>query len=218
MTAKIRVMLADDHTVLRAGLRALLNAEPDIEVIGEAADGLEAVALAERLKPDVVVMDIAMPRMDGLQATRQIAARLPTTRVLVLTMHAEEQYLLQVLEAGGSGYVLKRSADTELLDAIRVVAGGQAYLYPSATKLLLEAYRRGEHAGESNEHLLTEREEEVLKLTAEGYSNTEIAGQIYLSPKTVDTYRQRIMEKLGIHHRAELVRYALDRGLLRPST
>ncbi|MFN8557369.1 MAG: response regulator transcription factor [Dehalococcoidia bacterium] len=217
MTEPIRVMLADDHAVLRAGLRALLNAEPDIEVVGEAGDGQEAVALAERLKPDIVVMDITMPRMDGLMATRQIAARLPETRVLILTMHTEDQYLLQVLEAGGAGYVLKRSADTELMNAIRVVHRGEVYLYPSATKMLLEAYRTGERPGEAREQVLTDREEEVLKLTAEGYSNTEIAGRIYLSPKTVDTYRQRIMEKLGLHHRAELVRYALDRGLLRPS-
>ncbi len=216
MPEKLTVLLADDHAVLRAGLRALLSAEPDIEVVGEAADGQEAVALAERLRPDVVVMDISMPKMDGLRATRQIVARLPDTKVLVLTMHAEEQYLLQVLEAGGAGYVLKNSADTELLEALRVVHRGQAYLYPSATKMLLEAYRKGDRPGEARENNLTEREEEVLKLTAEGYSNTEIAGRIYLSPKTVDTYRQRIMEKLGLHHRAELVRYALERGLLRP--
>lgn len=215
MAQKIRVMLADDHAVLRAGLRALLNAEPDIEVVGEAADGEEAIALAERLKPDVVVMDITMPRMDGLQATRRLTERLPNTRVLILTMHAEDQYLFRVIEAGGAGYVLKRSADTELMDAIRAVYRGEAYLYPAATRLLLEAYRRGDRALEP-EHALTEREEEVLKLTAEGYSNTEIASRIYLSPKTVDTYRQRIMEKLGLHHRAELVRYALERGLLRP--
>jgi two-component system response regulator NreC len=214
MSRSIRVVLADDHAVLRAGLRALLNAEPDIEVVGEAGDGEEAVALAERLRPDVVVMDITMPRMDGLRATRQLLDRQPDARVLILTMHSEDQYLLQVLEAGGAGYVLKNSADTDLLDAIRVVAEGKAYLYPSATKLLLEAYRRGDRA-DTRESALTEREEEVLKLTAEGYSNTEIAGRIYLSPKTVDTYRQRIMEKLGLHHRAELVRYALDRGLLR---
>jgi two-component system, NarL family, response regulator NreC len=215
MSRSITVVLADDHAVLRAGLRALLSAEPDIEVVGEAGDGEEAVLLAERLNPDVVVMDISMPRMDGLRATRQLLARQPNARVLILTMHSEDQYLLQVLEAGGAGYVLKNSADTDLLDAIRVVAEGKAYLYPSATKLLLEAYRRGDRVGEPREGVLTDREEEVLKLTAEGYSNTEIAGRIYLSPKTVDTYRQRIMEKLGLHHRAELVRYALDRGLLR---
>jgi two-component system, NarL family, response regulator NreC len=216
MTQLIHVMLADDHAVLRAGLRALLSAEPDLEVVGEAGDGEEAVALAERLKPNVVVMDISMPRMDGLQATRRITERLPHTRVLVLTMHAEDHYLFRVIEAGGSGYVLKRSADTELLNAIRAVHRGEAYLYPSATRTLLEAYRRGDRSAETPS-TLTDREEEVLKLTAEGYSNTEIASRIYLSPKTVDTYRQRIMEKLGLHHRAELVRYALDRGLLRPA-
>ena len=216
MSGKIRVLLADDHAVLRAGLRALLSAEPDIEVVGEAADGQEAVALVERLKPDVVVMDITMPRLDGLRATRQITTHHPEIRVLVLTMHAEEQYLLQVLEAGGSGYVVKNSADRDLLEAIRVVHRGEAFLYPSATRMLLEAYRRVERPGDGREHVLTEREEEVLRLTAEGYSNTEIAQRIYLSPKTVDTYRQRIMEKLGLHHRAELVRYALEHGLLRP--
>jgi len=216
MSGKIRVLLADDHAVLRAGLRALLSAEPDIEVVGEAADGQEAVALVERLKPDVVVMDITMPRLDGLRATRQITTHHPEIRVLVLTMHAEEQYLLQVLEAGGSGYVVKNSADRDLLEAIRVVHRGEAFLYPSATRMLLEAYRRSERPGDGREHVLTEREEEVLRLTAEGYSNTEIAQRIYLSPKTVDTYRQRIMEKLGLHHRAELVRYALEHGLLRP--
>jgi len=216
MSGKIRVLLADDHAVLRAGLRALLSAEPDIEVVGEAADGQEAVALVEWLKPDVVVMDITMPRLDGLRATRQITTHHPEIRVLVLTMHAEEQYLLQVLEAGGSGYVVKNSADRDLLEAIRVVHRGEAFLYPSATRMLLEAYRRGERPGDGREHVLTEREEEVLRLTAEGYSNTEIAQRIYLSPKTVDTYRQRIMEKLGLHHRAELVRYALEHGLLRP--
>jgi two-component system, NarL family, response regulator NreC len=216
MTQIIRVLLADDHAVLRAGLRALLSAEPDLEVVGEAGDGEEAVALAERLKPDVVVMDITMPRMDGLQATRRITDRLPDTRVLVLTMHAEDQYLFRVIEAGGSGYVLKRSADAELMNAIRAVQRGEAYLYPSAMRTLLEAYRRGDRSTETPT-TLTDREEEVLKLTAEGYSNTEIAQRIYLSPKTVDTYRQRIMEKLGLHHRAELVRYALDRGLLRPA-
>lgn len=216
--SKIRVMLADDHGILRAGLRALLGMEPDIEVVGEAADGQEAVTLAQALRPDVVVMDLLMPRMDGLEATRQICTRLPETRVLVLTMQTEDHYLLRVLEAGGSGYVLKRSADNELIAAIRVVHRGEVYLYPSAAGVLLEAYRRGGHTGETRERTLTEREEEVLTLTAEGYSNTEIAGRIYLSPKTVDTYRQRIMEKLGLHHRAELVRYALDRGLLRPQS
>lgn len=213
----ISVLLADDHALLRAGLRALLNAEADMCVVGEAANGEEAVQLTEQLKPDVVVMDISMPVMDGLTATRAIAARLPETRVLVLTMHAEEQYLLKVLEAGGSGYVLKHSADTELMQAIRAVASGEAYLYPSATRLLLEAYKQGGHSLPGGEAPLSEREVEVLRLTAEGFSNSEIGRQLFLSPKTVDTYRQRIMEKLGLHHRTELVRYALATGLLTSS-
>jgi two-component system response regulator NreC len=211
----ISVMLADDHAMLRAGLKALINAEPDMAVVGEASNGEEAVRLAQQLRPNVVVMDISMPVKDGLAATAEIAVALPNTRVLVLTMHAEEQYLLKVLEAGGSGYVLKRSADTELMEAIRTVHRGEAFLYPSATRLLLQAYQKGgEHPQPPAGGKLSEREEEVLRLTAEGYSNTEIGQQLYLSPKTVDTYRQRIMEKLGLHHRAELVRYALDIGLL----
>lgn len=215
MTKKT-ILLVDDHAMLRAGLRALLAGEPDLEVVGEASDGQEAVLLAEQLHPDVVVMDIAMPVMNGLEATRRIAARLPETRVLALTMHAEEQYLLQVLEAGGSGYVLKRSADTELLEAIRSVSRGRAFLYPGSVKLLLSQYsREGNGRTQDPQHELSEREEEVLKLTAAGYSNTEIATRLAISPKTVDTYRQGIMEKLGLFHRTELVHYALDRGLLK---
>ena len=212
----ISVLLADDHAMLRAGLKALLNAEPDMRVVGEAGNGEEAIQVTRQLRPDVVVMDISMPVKDGLAATAEIAQTLPDTRVLVLTMHAEEQYLLKVLEAGGSGYVLKRSADTELMEAIRTVHRGEAFLYPSATRLLLQAYQKGDRPQPPAGGRLSEREEEVLRHTAEGYSNTEIGQQLYLSPKTVDTYRQRIMEKLGLHHRAELVRYALDTGLLRP--
>ena len=218
MGHKITILLADDHAVLRAGLRALLSAEPDMEVIGEAGDGIEAVARARELKPNIVVMGIAMPKLNGLAATRQIAQAGLPSKVVVLTMHSEEQYLFQVLEAGAAGYVLKRSADTELMEAIRSTHRGEAFLNPAAARLLVDRYiqqTRSDDTGDAFDDL-SERERAVLKLTAEGFSNQEIADKLYISPKTVDTYRSRIMEKLGLHHRSELVRYALRKGLLRP--
>ena len=217
MMEKIKIVLADDHAVLRAGLRALLNAEPDMEVIGEAANGREAVERAEVLKPDVIVMDLSMPVMGGLDATKQIKEKGLATRVLVLTVHAEQQYLLPVLQAGGAGYVLKQAADTELIQAIRTVHRGEAFLYPSAANLLLADYRRRVVRGEDQFDGLSEREREVLKLTAEGFSSQEIADKLIISAKTVDTYRQRIMDKLDIHHRSELIRYALRKGMLTAS-
>jgi two-component system, NarL family, response regulator NreC len=220
MTEPIRIVLADDHTLLRSGLRALLATQEDIDVVGEAGDGAEAVRACQRFKPDVVVMDISMPGTDGLQATEQLRELGLETRVLILTMHNEEEYLLRVLEAGGAGYVLKQSADSELVHAIRAVHRGEAFLYPSGVRMLLQSYLKGPKAvGVEREPrpALSEREQEVLALTAEGFSNQEIGKQLFVSPKTVDTYRQRIMEKLGLHHRSELVRYALDRGLLKPS-
>lgn len=218
VTPPLRLVLADDHAVLRAGLRALLADEPDCTVVGEAGTGREAVELVARTQPDLVVMDLDMPDLGGLDATRLIAQSGLPTKVLVLTMHEEEALILQVLEAGGSGYVRKRAAERELLDAIRVVARGEVYLYPAATRLLLRAYTAGqqEHA-QAVRSRLSEREAQVLALTAEGYSNAEIAGRLFLSTKTVDTYRRRIMEKLDLHHRAELVHYALDTGLLAPT-
>jgi DNA-binding NarL/FixJ family response regulator len=213
--AKIRVVLADDHAVLRAGLKALLNAEPDIEVVGEAADGAAAVEAARGKKPDVIVMDIQMPRMSGLEATRAIRQSGLKSKVLILTMHAESQYLLPLLEAGGSGYVLKAGADTELIEAIRTVHRGEVFLYPAATKLLVDGYLDRSARDDEPFDGLTEREREVLKLVAEGYSGTEIAEQLVISPKTVDTYRERIMQKLGLRHRYELVRYALRKGMLK---
>lgn len=218
----IRILLVDDHAVLRAGLRALLDAEEGMEVVGEAGTGEEGVEMAERLKPDVVVMDLSMPGIGGLEATRRIAAknaeaaRGTGTRVLVLTMHGEEEHLLPVLEAGGSGYVNKRGADEELIEAIRTVARGDVFLYPNAAKLLLQGFRGKATRGEEDPlEKLTERELEVLGYTAEGYSSAEIGKKLFISPKTVDTYRSRIMEKLGLHHRSELVRFALQQGLLR---
>ncbi|MFW6089138.1 MAG: response regulator [Gemmatimonadota bacterium] len=218
--APIRVLLVDDHAVLRSGLRLLLDAQSDIQVVGDASTGEEGVEKARELDPDVVVMDISMPGMGGLAATRAIAKpehgldeRRPA--VLVLTMHAEEEYLLPVLDAGGSGYVSKRRADEDLIEAIREVAGGEVFLYPSGTALLLRGYQQ---AGESDEpdplDVLSEREREVLALTAEGFSAAEAGKKLYLSPHTVETYRSRLMKKLGLTHRSELVRFAIRTGLL----
>lgn len=214
--ARIRVLIADDHAVLRAGLRALLSAEGDMEVIGEAEDGEQAILQVERLRPDVVVLDLAMPRLNGLEVIRWIGSLDLPTRVLVLTMHDEEEYLLQVLRAGGAGYVLKASADTELMEAIRTVHRGEAFLYPAAAARLLEDYRERRVDQETNGFdSLSDREREVLVLTAGGYTNQEIAERLIISAKTVDTYRSRIMEKLQLRHRSELVTFALRHGLLR---
>ena len=216
MTDKIGVLLVDDHAVLRSGLRALLNLEPDLEVVGEAANGREAVELAQNLTPDVIVMDISMPEMDGLAAAKAIHEMEIPSHIVMLTVHAEEAYLFQTLQVGASGYVLKSSADRELMDAIRAAHRGEVFLYPSAIKKVLGEYLRGAHGegGKREYETLTSREKEVLKLTAEGFTNQEIAEKLVISPKTVDTYRQRIMEKLNLHHRSELVRYALKTGLL----
>lgn len=217
MAEPIRILLADDHAVLRAGLRALLDAEPDLTVVGEASTGEEAIEKAVELVPDVIVMDLSMPGIGGLEATRRINALEQKTRILVLTMHAEEEFLLPVLEAGGSGYVRKTRADEDLTQAIRTVARDEVFLYPSATKILLQGYKAVE-AGEERSPLdrLSERERDVLALTAEGYSSSEIGEKLFISPKTVDTYRSRIMEKLHLQHRSELVRFALKTGLLKP--
>jgi two-component system response regulator NreC len=212
----IRILLVDDHSVLRAGLKALLEAEPDFRVVGEASTGEEGLERAERLKPDVVVMDLSMPGMGGLEATRKIAA-LGTSKVLVLTMHAEEDHLLPVLEAGGSGYVKKTSADTDLTTAIRTVARDEVFLYPNAAKLLLQGFRVKTEEKENDPlEKLTVRERDVMAMTAEGFSSSEIGEKLFISPKTVDTYRSRIMEKLKLNHRSELVRFALNTGLLKP--
>jgi two-component system response regulator NreC len=216
MPDTVRILLVDDHAVLRAGLRALLEAEPGFQVVGEAGTGEEGVRLAGQTRPDVVVMDLSMPGMGGLEAVRQIAALDQGARVLVLTMHGEEEHLLPVLEAGGSGYVTKKSADEELIEAIHTVARGDVFLYPSGAKLLLRGLKAKAEPGEDDPlDRLTEREREVLSFTVEGFSSSEIGKKLFISPKTVDTYRARIMEKLNLRHRSELVRFALRKGLLK---
>jgi two-component system response regulator NreC len=201
--------------MFRAGIKALIESEAGIEVVGEASSGDEGVDQVRRLKPNVVVMDLSMPGSSGLEATRRIAALGLDTKVLVLTVHAEEEYLVPVLEAGASGYLTKTSADRDLIDAIKVVARGEVYLPPKATKLLLQQYKANETEQGAGLHDLSSREQEVLALTAEGYSSREIGKKLFISPKTVDTYRARIMDKLGLNHRSELVRFALKVGLLK---
>jgi DNA-binding NarL/FixJ family response regulator len=216
MLDTIRVLLVDDHTVLRAGLRALLEAEDDIVVVGEASTGEEGVEAVKRLKPDVVVMDLTMPGAGGLEALKTIKQLDVPSRVLILTMHSEDEYLLSVLEAGGSGYVRKTSADHDLTSAIRTVAKDEVYLYPSAAKLLLQGFKLKHDEKDTNPlNKLSERERDVLQMTAEGFSSTEIGGKLFISPKTVDTYRARVMEKLGLTHRSELVRMAVKAGMLK---
>lgn len=216
MAEPIKILLADDHAMFRSGIRALLEGESAMEVVEEASTGDEAVDKARRLNPTVVVMDLSMPESDGLEATRRIAALDLDTQVLVLTVHAEEEYLVPVVEAGASGYLTKTSADRDLVEAIRVVARGEVYLPPQATKLLLKEYKAAEQDEDSSRlHKLSSREQEVLALTAEGYSSREIGKKLFISPKTVDTYRSRIMKKLGLNHRSELVRFALRVGLLK---
>ncbi len=211
----IRILLADDHGIVRAGLRALLEAQDDMCVVAEAEDGPGAIRLTREHEPTVVVSDLSMPG-GGLEAIREITGLHLPCRVLVLTVHAEERYLLPVLEAGGSGYVRKSSAHTDLLSAIRTVARGEVFLDPEATKTLLRGYLGRVKSGDELDlgEVLSEREREVVKLTAEGNTAQQAADVLSLSPKTVETYRHRAMQKLGLANRAELVRYALRAGLL----
>ena len=213
----IRVVLVDDHAIVRTGLKAVLGAAPEIQVVGEAGGGHDAVALLAHTPADVVVMDLSMAEGDGIGATRVITSRSGTCpRVLVLTMHAEEAYLEAVLEAGASGYLMKSTADRELVEAVRAVARGEVWVQPSAARVLAQGMRkREEHATDRARYeRLTERERAVMRLIAEGYTAPEIGEQLTISPKTVDTYKQRINEKLGLTHRADYVKLALKLGLL----
>ena len=213
----IRVVLADDHMVVRAGLKAVLSGARDIDVVGEASNGKEAIALVDRLHPHVVVMDLSMAEMDGLTATRELTTRAEAPKVLVLTMHGEEEYLVQVLEAGASGYLVKNAADRELVDAIRAVARGDMYVQPSAGRVLARGMKKDEKTLDDRARFekLTERERDVLRLVAHGYTAPEIGEKLFISPKTVDTYKQRIGEKLGLTHRSDYVQFALKLGLLK---
>jgi DNA-binding NarL/FixJ family response regulator len=213
--AKLRVYLADDHAVVRSGLKALINAQPDMEVSGEAGDGRTACDQVQELQPDVVVMDVSMPKLNGAQATVQLKQACPKVKVLALTVHEDKGYLRLLLEAGASGYVLKRAAAEDLIHAIRTVAAGGLYLDPALAGQVVGSFVRspaGHRAPEGGD--LSDREAEVVRLIAAGYSNKEIASRMSLSVKTVETYKARSMEKLGLESRADLVRYALQRGWL----
>lgn len=216
MTQAIRVLVVDDHTIVRAGIRLVLQAEPGIEVVGEAGDGQQAIAQTEALQPDVVLMDLAMPGISGLEATREIKRRWPQVQVLALTMHRSDDYLFRMLEAGASGYVLKGAETGDLIAAVRAAARGDVFLYPSMAKKLVADYLSRVQAGEERASYdgLTDREREVLRLIAEGYTNAEIAEALHLSPHTVQSHRRAIMEKLNLHDRVELAKYAMRRGLI----
>lgn len=216
MNKPIRILLADDHAVLRAGLKSLLNAEPDMTVVGEAGDGRACIRLAAELQPDVILLDINMPGTSGLEALAELGEQAPDSRVLVLTMHDDAVYLRQVLASGGAGYILKQAADSELLTAIRTVYNGGVFLHPSHTQVLLEA-RQADPTPAGPDNLvatLSEREREVLQLIVLGHTNKEIAEKLFLSVKTVETYKARLMEKLNLRSRAALVKFALKQGLL----
>jgi len=211
---RIRILLADDHTVLRSGLRALLSVHGDLEVVGEAAEGAEAIRLAQALKPDVVVMDIGMPGVSGIDATARIRRELPPTKVLILSMHDDQGYLRQALRAGAAGYVLKKAADTELLAAIRAAARGEVFLDPGLAKGFVDEVVLPK-AQESEIPALSQREREVLQLLARGHTNQQVADRLCIGVKSVETYKARLMDKLSLKGRAELVRYALTHGLLK---
>lgn len=211
----IRVLVADDHTIVRQGLLGILRAEHDLEVVAEASDGAAAVDRAIECKPDVAVLDISMPRLDGMEAARRIKKALPTTRILVLTMHDEEEYVLKMVRAGASGYLVKDGAASELVAAIRALRAGKGYFGPQAAQALAGAYESGTALPEDPFQRLTDREREVFNLLIEGNTNAEVGEILFISPKTVDNHRTRLMEKLNVHSIAELIRFAAKHGLLK---
>jgi two-component system, NarL family, response regulator NreC len=214
---RVRILLADDHTIVRQGLRKLLEERPEWEVVAEAGDGREAVRLAEQHRPDVAIVDVAMPLLNGIETTRQIAKRVPTTRVLVLSMHADEAYVTQILQAGATGYLLKDSADVDLLKAVEEAVSGRSFFSPAIARVMLDDYRRQlTDKGVSDRYeILSEREREIFQLIAEAKPNKEIAALLNVSTSTVETHRAHIMEKLDLHSAAEIVLYAVRRGVIR---
>jgi DNA-binding NarL/FixJ family response regulator len=208
----LRVLIADDHGIVRSGVKLLLDRQPDIEVVAEAEDGVEAVAKTIEFRPDVAVLDVSMPRMTGLQATHEIKQQTPDTQVLILSMHDDERYLFEALRAGAAGYVLKRAADQDLVDAVRAAGRGEPFLTASAQQTLIRDFLDRD----SEPQELTPREQEVVKLIAEAHTNREIAEILHLSEKTVESHRGRVLQKLGMRDRVELVRYAIRRGLVEP--
>ncbi len=208
----MRILIADDHGIVRSGLRLLLDRQPDMEVVAEAQDGVEAVEIALAQRPDLCILDVAMPRLTGLQAAREIKSQAPDVSVLILSMHDDERYVFEALQAGASGYVLKREADHDLVDAVRAVARGEAFLTNAAERSLIRAWMADEATGPTE--TLTAREREVVKLIAEAHTNTQIAAVLHLSEKTVESHRANVLRKLGMRDRVELVRYAIRRGLV----
>ena len=217
---KIKVLITDDHAIVREGLQAILSVQPDIEVVGEATNGEESVKKAKELQPDIILMDITMPRMNGLEATREIKKQNPEMKILVLTMHEEDDYFYRILEAGASGYFIKGGSFNELITALRVVWHGDVFIYPTMAKKLLVNYLEGVKSGQEVEGYkkLTEREQEILRFVADGLTNQEIAEKLFISPTTVQTHRAHMMAKLGLHNRTELIKYAIRHGFVTMDT
>jgi two-component system response regulator NreC len=213
---KIRVLVVDDHVIVRDGICALLALAGDVEVVGEAGDGMEALEVARQLKPDVVLMDVAMPVLGGMEATRRICKEMPETKVLALTQYDDKEYVFPLIEAGALGFISKTAASTDLISAIRYVYRGESYLSPGVAKLVVDDYQQGASLQGRNDtyEQLTDRERDVLKLVAEGYTAQEIADILVISPKTVEGHKNSLMSKLGVHSRIDLVKYALRRGLI----
>jgi len=214
MTA-LRILLADDHTIVRHGLRRMIEERPDWQVVAEASDGRQAIKLAELHKPDVAIVDVAMPLLNGIETTRQLVRKMPRVRVLVLSMHVDEVYVTQILKAGAAGYLLKDSADTDLLQAIAAVAQGQSFFSPAIARLMVEEYVRPRPEGIDRYETLSDREREIFQLVAEAKTNKEIAALLGISPSTVETHRAKIIQKLDLHSATEIALYAVRRGVIR---